>query len=74
MGFVMRVVPGKAEVGSRTGRTRAVRQRSQGPSGREDRVRWSARRPLARCFRGWSPGGPVKRLEGAPQQRGCGLL
>jgi len=41
MGFVMQMVPGKAEVGSRTGRTRAGRQRSQGTSGRGDRGRWS---------------------------------
>jgi len=37
MGFVNQVVPGKAEGGSRTGRTRVARQRSRGPTGREDR-------------------------------------
>jgi len=42
MGFVIQMVPGQAEVGSRTGRTRAGRQRNQGPSGREDRGRRSA--------------------------------
>jgi len=40
MGFVIHVVPGKAEVGSRTGRTRAARQRSRGPTGREGRGCW----------------------------------
>jgi len=42
MGFVSQMVPGTAEIGSRTGRTRAGRQRSQGPSGRGDRGRRSA--------------------------------
>jgi len=37
MGFVIQMAPGKAEGGSRTGRTRVARQRSRGPSGREDR-------------------------------------
>jgi len=31
MGFVIQMAPGKAEGGSRTGRTRAARQRSRGP-------------------------------------------
>jgi len=39
MGFVIQMVPGKAEGGSRTGRTRVARQRGRGPSGREDRGR-----------------------------------
>jgi len=46
MGSVIQVVHGKAEDGSRTGRARAGRQRSQGPPGRGERCRWSARRPL----------------------------
>jgi len=46
MGSVIQMVLGKAEGGSRTGRTRAVRQRSRGPSGREDPGRWSAGRGL----------------------------
>jgi len=41
MGFVIQMAPRKAEGGSRTGCTRAARQRSEGPSGREDRGRWS---------------------------------
>ena len=39
MGFVIQMAPGKAEGGSRTGRTRVARQRSRGPSGRGDRSR-----------------------------------
>src|SRR5690242_128904 len=39
MGFVIQMASGKAEGGSRTGRTRVARQRSRGPSGREDRGR-----------------------------------
>jgi len=39
MGFVIQMAPGKAEGGSRTGRIRVARQRSRGPSGREDRGR-----------------------------------
>ncbi len=38
-GFVIQMAARKAEGGSRTGRTRAVRQRSERPSGREYRVR-----------------------------------
>jgi len=39
---VIQMAPRKAEGGSRTGRTRVARQRREGPSGRGDRVRWSA--------------------------------
>ena len=39
MGFVIQMAPAKAEDASRTGRTRAGRQRRQGPSGRKDRDR-----------------------------------
>jgi Domain of unknown function (DUF4158) len=46
MGFVIQMVPGKAEVRPRTGRTWACRQRSQGPSGRENRGRRSIRHAL----------------------------
>jgi len=46
MGFVIEMADGKAEDGSRTGRTRVVRQRSQRPSRREDRDRWSTWDPL----------------------------
>jgi len=37
MGFVIQVAAGKAEACSRTGRTRAGRQRSRRPPGREER-------------------------------------
>jgi hypothetical protein len=33
MGFVIQMVPGKAEGGARTGRTRVARQRSRGHLG-----------------------------------------